>query len=110
MKSLTIDVQPETYKNPIRPQDVYDEAKRYVEAITMANHLFHEKMTVLEFAERIIEITGSDSKIVFEGLPVDDPKVQRPDINRAKEVLGWEPKVRLQEGLGFTNNYFEGIL
>jgi dTDP-glucose 4,6-dehydratase len=64
-------------------------------------------MSVLEFAERVIEITGSDSRIVFEDLPVDDPKVRRPDIGRAKEVLGWEPEVGLDDGLKWTVGYFE---
>ncbi|TFH41489.1 MAG: SDR family oxidoreductase, partial [ANME-2 cluster archaeon] len=174
-----VNPQPETYwgnVNPIGPRGVYDEAKRYAEAITMAYHRFHnvdtrivrifntygprmrandgrvvpnfinqalkgeditvygdgnqtrsfcyvpdlidgiyrlmmsdfvepvnignpEEMSVLEFAERVIEIIGSDSRIVFQDLPVDDPKVRRPDISRAKEVLGWEPKVGLGDGL-----------
>ena len=178
--------QPETYwgnVDPIGPRGVYDEAKRYAEAITMAYHRYNnvdtrivrifntygprmragdgrvvsnfinqalrgeditvygdgsqtrsfcyvsdlldgiyrlmmsdfaepvnvgnpEEMTVLEFAKKIIEITGSDSQIVFKELPVDDPKVRRPDISRAKEVLGWEPKVGLGEGLKRTVDYF----
>ena len=181
-----VNPQPETYwgnVNPIGPRGVYDEAKRYAEAITMAYHRFHgvdtrivrifntygprmrvedgrvvpnfinqalkgeditvygdgrqtrsfcyvsdliegiyrlmmsdfvepvnienpEEMTVLEFAERVIEIIGSDSRIVFEDLPVDDPKVRRPDISRAKNVLGWEPKVGLGDGLKETVRYF----
>ena len=185
-----VNPQPETYwgnVNPIGPRGVYDEAKRYAEAITMAYHRYHgmdtriarifntygprmragdgrvvpnfinqalkgegltvygdglqtrsfcyvsdlvgglfrlmmsdfsdpvnignqEEMTVLEFAEIVVEITGSDSRITFEDLPVDDPKVRRPDISRAKDVLGWEPVVGLDEGLGFTIKYFEGIL
>ena len=185
-----VNPQPETYwgnVNPIGPRGVYDEAKRYAEAITMAYHRYHDidtrivrifntygprmrvgdgrvvpnfinqalngkditvygdgsqtrsfcyvsdlidgiyrlmmsdfvepvnvgnpdEMGVLEFAERVIEITGSDSRIVFEDLPVDDPKVRRPDISRAKEVLGWEPKVGLNEGLGRTVEYFEEML
>jgi dTDP-glucose 4,6-dehydratase len=182
-----VNPQPETYwgnVNPIGPRGVYDEAKRYAEAITMAYHRFHgvdtrivrifntygprmraddgrvvpnfinqalkgeditvygdgsqtrsfcyvsdlidgiyrlmmsdftepvnignpEEMTVLEFAKVVIEITGSDSRIVFEELPVDDPKVRRPDISRAREVLGWEPVVELGEGLERTAEYFE---
>jgi dTDP-glucose 4,6-dehydratase len=184
-----VNPQPETYwgnVNPIGPGGVYDEAKRYAEAITMAYHRFHgvdtrivrifntygprmrandgrvvpnfinqalkgeditvygngkqtrsfcyvsdlidgiyrlmmsdfvepvnignpEEMTVLEFAEKIIEIIGSYSKIVFEDLPVDDPKVRRPDICRAKDVLMWEPKVALREGLQRTLEYFKAI-
>lgn len=179
--------QPETYwgnVNPIGPRGVYDEAKRYAEAITMAYHRYHgietrivrifntygprmrandgrvvpnfinqalkgeditvygdgsqtrsfcyvsdliegiyrlmisaytdpvnignqAEMSVLEFAELIIEITGSKSSIVYEALPVDDPKVRRPDISKAKELLGWEPKVELREGLRQTIEYFK---
>ena len=68
------------------------------------------EMTVLEFARKVVEIIGSDSRITFEDLPVDDPKVRRPDISRAKEVLGWEPVVGLEEGLRFTIKYFEDVL
>ena len=182
-----VNPQPETYwgnVNPIGPRGVYDEAKRYAEAITMAYHTHHgietriarifntygprmrandgrvvpnfinqalkgeditvygdgkqtrsfcyvsdliegiyrlmmseytdpvnignpTEMTVLEFAERIIEITGSKSRIVYEELPVDDPKVRRPDITRAREVLGWEPKVKLEDGLKETIKFFK---
>ena len=182
-----VNPQPETYwgnVNPIGPRGVYDEAKRYAEAITMAYHRYHGtdtriarifntygprmragdgrvvpnfinqalrgedltvygdgsqtrsfcyvsdlvdglfrlmmsdfsdpvnignqgEMTVLEFAEVVVEIIGSDSRIVFEDLPVDDPKVRRPDISRAKDVLGWEPVVGLEEGLKETIRYFE---
>ena len=185
-----VNPQPETYwgnVNPIGPRGVYDEAKRYAEAITMAYHRYHGtntriarifntygprmragdgravpnfinqalrgedltvygdgsqtrsfcyvsdlvdglfrlmmsdfsdpvnignqgEMTVFEFAEVVVEIIVGDSRIVFEGLPVDDPKVRRPDIGRAREVLGWEPVVGLEEGLGLTIKYFEGIL
>jgi len=181
-----VNPQPESYwgnVNPIGPRGVYDEAKRYAEAITMAYHRYHnmdtrivrifntygprmragdgrvvpnfinqalrgeditvygdgkqtrsfcyvsdlvdgiyrlmmsdyaepvnignpDEMSVLEFAKRVIEVTGSDSRIVFEELPVDDPKVRRPDIGRAKEVLGWEPVVGLGEGLERTVGYF----
>ncbi|AFV24578.1 NAD-dependent epimerase/dehydratase [Methanolobus psychrophilus R15] len=184
-----VNPQPETYwgnVNPIGPRGVYDEAKRYAEAITMAYHTHHgietriarifntygprmrandgrvvpnfinqalkgeditvygdgkqtrsfcyvsdliegiyrlmmsehtdpvnignpAEMTVLEFAERIIEITGSVSRIVYEELPVDDPKVRRPDITRAREVLGWEPKVKLADGLRETIEYFKQV-
>ncbi|WP_406659827.1 UDP-glucuronic acid decarboxylase family protein [Methanolobus sp. ZRKC3] len=181
-----VNPQPESYwgnVNPIGPRGVYDEAKRYAEAITMAYHRYHDidtrivrifntygprmrandgrvvpnfinqalngeditvygdgsqtrsfcyvsdlvdgiyrlmmsdfadpvnignpaEMTVLEFAEEVLEIIGSDSKIVFNELPVDDPKVRRPDISRAKEVIKWEPKVGLKEGLEQTVDYF----
>jgi len=185
-----VNPQPETYwgnVNPVGPRGVYDEAKRYAEAITMAYHRYHGmdtriarifntygprmragdgrvvpnfvgqalrgedltvygdgsqtrsfcyvsdlvdglfrlmisdfsdpvnignpvEMTVLEFARKVVGIIGSDSRITFEDLPVDDPKVRRPDIGRAKEVLGWEPVVGLEEGLKETIRYFEGIL
>ena len=185
-----VNPQPETYwgnVNPIGPRGVYDEAKRYAEAITMAYHRYHgmdtriarifntygprmragdgrmvpnfinqalrgedltvygdgsqtrsfcyvsdlvnglfrlmmsdfsdpvnignpREMTVLEFAEVVVESIGSDSRIVFEDLPADDPKVRLPDIGRAKDVIGWEPAVGFEEGLGFTIKYFEDIL
>ena len=173
--------------NPIGPRGVYDEAKRYAEAITMAYHRYHgvdtrivrifntygprmrlndgrvvpnfigqalhgedltvygdgsqtrsfcyvsdevegiyrlmmsdyrnpvnignpEEHTILEFAELIIKITGADSKIRFEELPVDDPKQRRPDITKAQRLLGWESKVELGEGLKETIKYFKCIL
>ena len=171
--------QPETYwghVNPIGPRGVYDEAKRYAEALTMAYHrqqgvdtciarIFNtygprmrphdgraiptfirqalenkpltvfgdgsqtrsfcyvddlirglyalatsgehlpvnignpSEMTLLELAETVVRVTGSKSEIVFEALPVDDPQVRQPDITRARQVLGWEPEVGLEEGL-----------
>jgi len=65
----------------------------------------HE-MSVLDFAKIIIKLTGAKSKIVFKDLPVDDPKVRRPDISKAKKLLGWEPKVSLEDGLKKTIEYF----
>jgi len=174
--------QPETYwgnVNPIGPRGVYDEAKRYAEALTMAYHrqqgvdtaiarihntygsrmrandgravptflrqaldgkpvtvfgdgsqtrsfCYVEDMirglvllaesdehlpvnlgnpdekTLLELAETIIRLTGSSSEIVFEALPIDDPQVRQPDITRAKQLLGWEPEVELEDGLKRT--------
>jgi dTDP-glucose 4,6-dehydratase len=171
--------QPETYwghVNPIGPRGVYDEAKRYAEALVMAYHrqqgvdtciarIFNtygprmrphdgraiptfirqalenkpltvfgdgsqtrsfcyvddlirglyalatsgehlpvnignpHEMTLLELAEAVVRVTGSKSEIVFEALPVDDPQVRQPDITRARQVLGWEPEVELDEGL-----------
>jgi dTDP-glucose 4,6-dehydratase len=171
--------QPETYwgnVNPIGPRGVYDEAKRYAEALTMAYHrqqgvdtcivrifntygprmrphdgraiptfvrqaIANEPLTVfgdgsqtrsfcyaddlirglialagsgehlpvnignpaeytlLELAQKVIEATGTKSEIVFEALPVDDPKVRQPDITRARQLLGWEPQVSLEDGL-----------
>jgi dTDP-glucose 4,6-dehydratase len=174
--------QPETYwgnVNPIGPRGVYDEAKRYAEALTMAYHRaqgvdtaimrifntygprmrphdgraiptflrqaltdqpitvfgdgqqtrsfcyvsdliegmirlaesgYHQpcnignpdEFTLLELAETVIEVTGSKSEIVYEALPTDDPQVRQPDITLAKEILGWEPAVKLREGLERT--------
>jgi dTDP-glucose 4,6-dehydratase len=171
--------QPETYwgnVNPIGPRGVYDEAKRYAEALTMAYHrqqgvdtcivrifntygprmrphdgraiptfvrqaLANEPLTVfgdgsqtrsfcyaddlirglvalaqsgehlpvnignpteytlVELAQKVIEVTGAASDILFEALPVDDPKVRQPDITRARQLLGWEPQVSLEDGL-----------
>ena len=64
------------------------------------------EVTILQFAERIKALTGSRSEIVFEPLPVDDPKVRQPDISRARAILGWEPTVGLEEGLRHTIDYF----
>jgi dTDP-glucose 4,6-dehydratase len=180
--------QPENYwgnVNPVGPRGVYDEAKRFAEAITMAYHRHHAietrivrifntygprmragdgrvvptficqalsgkdltafgdglqtrsfcfvddliegiwrllhsdcsdpvnignpaEMTVLDFAQEIIRLTGSDSKIVFEPLPVDDPKVRQPDISLAREILDWEPRVALEDGLRETIEFFAG--
>jgi dTDP-glucose 4,6-dehydratase len=174
--------QPESYwghVNPIGPRGVYDEAKRYAEALTMAYHRqqgvdtsivrifntfgprmrphdgraiptflrqaltdrpitvfgdgsqtrsfcyvadmtdgiirlaesgYHEpvnvgnpnEFTLLELAETVIEVTGSRSQVVFEALPVDDPHVRQPDITRARDVLGWEPRIDLPDGLRRT--------
>jgi dTDP-glucose 4,6-dehydratase len=66
----------------------------------------HE-MTIEQIARAIIEISGSKSKIVYRPLPEDDPKVRRPDITRARTLLGWEPKVPLEEGLRKTLEYFK---
>jgi dTDP-glucose 4,6-dehydratase len=173
--------------NPIGPRGVYDEAKRFAEAMTMAYHRahkldtkivrifntygprmrlgdgrvvpafisqalrgepltvfgngkqtrsfcyvtdliegiwrlsqsdFHEpvnignpsEMTVLDFAREIIALTGAKSKIAFKPLPIDDPKQRRPDITRAKTLLGWEPKVDLRTGLKSTIEYFRAAL
>jgi dTDP-glucose 4,6-dehydratase len=169
--------------NPIGPRGVYDEAKRFAEAMTMAYHRYHgldtrivrifntygprmrlhdgrvvpnfimqalkgepltvygqgqqtrsfqyvddlidglnkllatdhhlpvnignpHEMTVLEFAEKIIELTDSKSEIVYKPLPEDDPQVRQPDIAKARKILKWEPKVALEEGLVKTIDYF----
>jgi len=182
--------QKETYwgnVNPIGPRSVYDEAKRFQEAITMAYHTFHGietrivrifntygprmrmddgralptffsqamkgeditvfgdgsqtrsfcyvddllegiyklllsdyhlpvncgnpiEITIKQAAEEVIKLTNSKSKIIFTDLPKDDPKVRRPDISLAKEVLDWEPKIDRQEGLQKTYDYFKSVL
>ena len=171
--------------NPIGPRGVYDEAKRFAEAITMAYHRYHgvnthivrifntygprmrlrdgrvvpafigqaltgqpmtvfgdgsqtrsfcyvsdlidgifrlsqsdfhepvnignpREMTIKEFGEHIIRITGTDSKLEYKPLPEDDPKVRQPDITRARNLLGWEPKVDFEEGIRLTIDYFRG--
>lgn len=66
--------------------------------------------TILEFAQRIISLTGSRSRIVYKSLPADDPKQRRPDITKARELLGWEPGVALETGLKRTIEYFDGLL
>jgi len=172
--------------NPVGPRGVYDEAKRFQEAITMAYHTFHQvetrivrifntygprmrlndgralpafigqalrgedltvfgdgsqtrsfcyvddlvegiylllmsdyvqplnignpdEISLLDFANEILQLTGANQKIVFKPLPVDDPKQRRPDINKAKAILNWEPKVERAEGLAKTYAYFKGL-
>ena len=63
-------------------------------------------MTIKQFAEEIIRITGTKSGIEYKPLPVDDPKVRQPDIGRAKKILGWEPKVEFEEDITRTIDYF----
>ncbi len=74
-----------------------------VEPVNLGNP---EEISILDFAKEIVRLTGSKSSIGFYPLPLNDPKVRRPDIKKAKEVLGWEPKVSLQEGLQKTIEYF----
>ena len=180
--------QKETYwgnVNPVGFRGVYDEAKRFAEAMTMAYHRFHgvetrivrifntygprmrlndgralpafmgqalrgepitvfgdgsqtrsfcyvddliegiwrllnsdepeptnignpAEMTILEFAQKVVELTGTASEIIFKDLPADDPKVRQPDISKARRVLNWEPTVDLDTGLGRTLDYFRG--
>ncbi len=182
--------QEETYwghVNPIGPRSVYDEAKRFAEALTVAYHRTHDvdtkivrifntygsrmgihdgraipnflkqawtgkdltvygdgqqtrsfcyvtdlidgiyrllisaehdpvnignpnEMTLLEMAEKILQVTGSQSKIVYEPLPTDDPKVRQPNIARARKLLNWEPQVDLDQGLRATSDYFKNQL
>ncbi len=172
--------------NPIGPRGVYDEAKRFMESITMAYHTYHkletrivrifntygprmrlndgrvlpafigqalrgedltifgdgsqtrsfcyvddlvegiyrlllsdhvqpvnvgnpDEITISEFAEEIIKLTGTKQKVIYKDLPKDDPKKRQPDITKAKELLGWEPKVNRQEGLKITYEYFKSL-
>ncbi len=189
-----VNPQPETYwgnVNPIGLRGVYDEAKRFAEALVMAYHRYHgvdtriarifntygprmrphdgrvvsnfivqalkgqpltvfgkgdqtrsfcyvedqieglvrlllapdtddvhlpvnignpHELTVMEIARKIIELTGSASEIVFEPLPEDDPRIRRPDIKRAQQLLGWNPKIQLEDGLSRTVDYFKSKL
>ncbi len=66
-----------------------------------------DEISILQFAEEVIELLNSPSKIVRKPLPIDDPKVRRPDISKAKRVLNWEPKVNRREGLIKTLDYFK---
>jgi len=69
-----------------------------------------DEFTILELAQKVIDIIGSQSKIIHKPLPSDDPKQRKPDISLAKEELDWEPKVKLEDGLVKTIGYFEGLL
>jgi dTDP-glucose 4,6-dehydratase len=172
--------------NPVGPRGVYDEAKRFQEAMTMAYHTFHgldtrivrifntygprmrlndgrvlpafigqalrgedltvfgdgsqtrsfcyvddqvdgifrllmsdyhlpvnignpDEITIMQFAEEIIKLTGTTQKIITQPLPKDDPKQRQPDIRKAKEILGWQPKVSRAEGLKITYEYFKSL-
>jgi len=76
----------------------------YVYPINIGNP---DEITIKEFAEEIIKLTGSNQKVIYKDLPVDDPKKRQPDITKAKEILGWEPKVSRIEGLKITYEYFK---
>ncbi|MAU14734.1 MAG: NAD-dependent dehydratase [Muricauda sp.] len=78
----------------------------YVEPINIGNP---DETTILEFAEEIIKLTGTDQKIIFKPLPQDDPMQRQPDISRAKEILDWEPKVHRSEGLKKVYEYFKSL-
>jgi UDP-glucuronate decarboxylase len=68
------------------------------------------EFSMLELAELVLKITGSKSKIIFPPLPQDDPRQRQPDIALAKSALGWEPKVKLEDGLKETIAYFRGVV
>jgi dTDP-glucose 4,6-dehydratase len=76
------------------------------EPVNLGNPL---ELTILEFAERIRRLTGSNGELSFNPLPTDDPKQRQPDISKAKRVLGWEPKVELEDGLRATIAYFKKL-
>ena len=78
----------------------------YVEPINIGNP---DETTILEFAEEIIKLTGTDQKIIFKPLPQDDPLQRQPDISRAKEILDWEPRVPRSEGLKQVYEYFKSL-
>ena len=78
-----------------------------VEPVNIGNP---EEISIQGFAEEIIRLTGSKSKIVYEELPVDDPKVRQPSIEKAMKILGWEPKFTRTEGLRLTIDYFKKSL
>jgi dTDP-glucose 4,6-dehydratase len=67
------------------------------------------EISLLEFAKEILALTGSNQQIVFKPLPVDDPKQRQPDITKARELLGWEPKVNRADGLRVTYEYFRSL-
>src|SRR5262249_28495293 len=69
-----------------------------------------KEMTLLELAKRVIRLTVSASPIVFQPLPQDDPRVRQPDISRARRLLGWEPRVGVDDGLGKTIEWFQAVL
>jgi len=68
-----------------------------------------DEISILDFAQEIIDLTGTDQKVVFLDLPKDDPKQRKPDITKAKEILGWEPAVNRSEGLKITYEYFKNL-
>ena len=78
----------------------------YAEPVNIGNP---DEITILDFAEEVIKLTGTDQKIVFKDLPVNDPMQRQPDIAKAKEILGWEPKVSRAEGLKITYEYFKNL-
>jgi dTDP-glucose 4,6-dehydratase len=68
-----------------------------------------DEISILDFAREIVKLTGTSQKIVFKPLPQDDPMQREPDISRAREILGWEPKVGRAEGMQRTFEYFKGL-
>ena len=68
-----------------------------------------DEITIAQFAEEIIKLTGTTQKVIYKPLPTDDPKQRQPDITRARSILGWEPKVHRSEGLRITYDYFRSL-
>jgi dTDP-glucose 4,6-dehydratase len=68
-----------------------------------------DEISIADFAEEIIKLTGTDQKVIYKDLPKDDPKQRQPDITIARELLGWEPKVSRSEGLRITYEYFKNL-
>ena len=68
-----------------------------------------KEITIKEFADEIINLTGTDQKVVYKALPTDDPKQRQPNIDKAKEILGWEPQYSREEGLKITWEYFKSL-
>jgi UDP-glucuronate decarboxylase len=69
-----------------------------------------EEFSMIELAQLVLKVTGSQSKLVFLPIPLDDPKQRKPDISLARELLNWEPKIKLEQGVIQTVNYFKSIL
>ena len=78
----------------------------YAEPVNIGNP---QEITIKDFAEEIIKLTGTNQKIVYKPLPADDPKQRQPDITLAKKILGWEPQVSRSEGLKITYDYFKNL-
>lgn len=78
----------------------------YAQPVNIGNP---DEITIRQFGEEIIKLTGTAQKMIYTDLPVDDPKQRRPDISKAKELLGWEPKVNREEGLRITYEYFKSL-
>ena len=78
----------------------------YVKPVNIGNP---DEISIGDFAEEIIELTGTTQKVIYKDLPKDDPKQRRPDITLAREILGWEPKVHRSDGLKITYEYFKGL-
>ena len=81
--------------------------EQYVGPLNLGNP---GEFTIRELAEAVIRLTGSTSQLVHQPLPTDDPKQRRPDITRARELLGWQPAIQLEEGLTRTIAYFDRLL